>query len=722
MFLLVLLMPLCPPAAGQSTAPAVPDAEMARKVEALDLSDRSKAQQQLDAMSAEEVARYLTDPRAPQFSWAMAALRKKGHAAIPHLVKLMGRNDVGYSPMLALLNIGDKSLPILIELLKGDNQTARRNAAWALNKRNKPCKDAIAPLIEVLKGKDEVAAGYAIAPLIPNGKDAADAVPHLIPLAFKRSRTSAAPYMAVEAIGLDPKLIPSVIEHVAVSKGDPKSDRLRQYVGARLLAAAGKDGAAALAKALGHKSQTVRLAAAQAIHKLGKQVKTDAVEKALNAAIADDATRVDAAAALVAIGASAKAAVPGLIKDLESGRVMHMASLDTRYECRAADVLSSIPEAVPALIEGLGSDKRMVRLGCAWAMVGLPPAGLPPVIEMLKGDDQGARKTALWVMMHRNKPCKDAIAPLIEILKRKNERAALYAAAALAPNGKDAADAVPHLIPLAFKIRARARAFCMAVEAIGLDPKLIPSVIEHVAVKEGEPKSEALRLYVGARLLAAAGKDGAAALAKALGHKSQTVRLAAAQAIHKLGKQVKTDAVEKALNAAIADDATRVDAAAALVAIGASAKAAVPGLIKDLESARVSMQAGTDFYYECRAADVLSSIPEAVPALIEGLGSDKEMVRVGCVWAMATRKATARTVPGLIRDRVVPKIKDLLARSTSQREQALVIEKLYRLDSNWVRQAARGDKARIRFPPWHWRDVTRAVVAAAKAETKKAAE
>jgi len=214
---------------------------------------------------------------------------------------------------------------------------------------------------------------------------------------------------------------------------------------------------------------------------------------------------------------------------------------------------------------------------------------------------------------------------------------------------------------------------CMAVEAIGLDPKWIPSVIEHVAVKESKPDSEALRLYVGARLLAAAGKDGAAALAKALGHKSRTVRLAAAQAIQKIGKQAKTAAVVKALNAALANDATRIDAAAALVAIGASAKAAVPGLIKDLESGQINMLRSLDYRYACRAADVLALIPEAVPALIEGLGSDKEIVRIGCIWAMVT--ATKVT--------------------------------------------ASGDKVRIPFHPIY---LTRAVLAAAKAMTKKPAD
>ena len=116
------------------------------------------------------------------------------------------------------------------------------------------------------------------------------------------------------------------------------------------------------------KSLAVRLAVAKAIQKIGPEVRTEAVEKALNAALADDDLRIDAAVALVAIGASAKAAVPGLMKDLESGEIVPMRSMISRYRCGAAVVLATIPEAGPALLEGLSSDKEIVRLGCLFVL------------------------------------------------------------------------------------------------------------------------------------------------------------------------------------------------------------------------------------------------------------------------------------------------------------------------------------------------------------------
>ena len=107
----------------------------------LDMSSPGNPQtlRRLDEMSADEVVRYLTDPKDPQFSWAIAALGRKGEAAIPQWCKLMGRDDLGagfgMTAPQALLGLGDKGLPPLIELLKGQSLIARRTAAWALMKR-----------------------------------------------------------------------------------------------------------------------------------------------------------------------------------------------------------------------------------------------------------------------------------------------------------------------------------------------------------------------------------------------------------------------------------------------------------------------------------------------------------------------------------------------------------------------------------------------------------
>ena len=249
----------------------------------------------------------------------------------------------------AMLKEGDAALPAILKLLQGKSPTGRANAAWVLMMRPQPFPEAIAPLIEILKGEDDSGKGYASAALSYNAAKAADAVPHLIPL-VARLRHTAGPIMALEAIGIDAKYVPEIVREI-VKLGPVYSNSSRMFY------AIGLKGLPEIAGALTHESPGVRTAAAEALGKLGKPAKTPAVEAALNAALKRDDTRVFAARALVEMGASAKAAIPGLIDDLEKGRVVLLRSTDLRYEFAAADVLRRIPEAVPALLAGLDDDR-----------------------------------------------------------------------------------------------------------------------------------------------------------------------------------------------------------------------------------------------------------------------------------------------------------------------------------------------------------------------------
>jgi HEAT repeat protein len=338
---------------------------------ALDMSDLGKVRRQFDEMSADQAGQYLIDPKSQEFGLALRSMRKKGHAAIPHMVKLMARGDLGVhwrAPQLTILALGDTALPVLIKLIDSENPHTRMKAVWALEERQEPCKAAIEPLLRVLRSGEQDLAERAARALACNGKGAAAAVGHMIPLAFKVPWQSHGVCRSVDAIGLSPDWIPSVIQHVAIAESNPKNTDFRVFVGARLLAAAGKDGTAGITDALAHSSPAVRRAAAQAVGELKTQARTEAMEKALNAALGDDTVRVDAAAALIAIGASAKRAVAGLIRNLESGEVSILRTTQLRYTCPAADVLARIPEALPKLIDGLNSDKEIVRIGCIRAM------------------------------------------------------------------------------------------------------------------------------------------------------------------------------------------------------------------------------------------------------------------------------------------------------------------------------------------------------------------
>lgn len=400
--LLAVSVPLCLPATQPASAPA-----SRRAIEPLP-SDYVKAARMLEAMGADEVARHMEDPKGRHFYSALQALRNKGQAGIPHLVRLLEREDIDHSQWRvrkALVELGEKSLPHVVRLLESENPHGRCSAALVLSEMKRPYRPAIRPLIEMVKSKDREAAGHAAVGLAVNGKDASEAVPHLIPWAFKYHPYSYA--NAIEAIGLDASLIPDVVQRLGAPNDGQLGQRVRLWVGSTLLGATDRNGAPALAGALGHRKQLVRVAAARGIAKLGKEARTHAVEKALRASIADDAVRVDAAAALVAIGASAREAVPGLIRDLESGKVEMRVTTDLVYKCRAAEVLAKIPEAVPALVAGLESDKGLVRIGCVYALVIDEPSArrhLPKIKALLVRSESEREQELIVVRLHKHIP------------------------------------------------------------------------------------------------------------------------------------------------------------------------------------------------------------------------------------------------------------------------------------------------------------------------------
>lgn len=479
----------------------------------------------------------------------------------------------------------------------------------------------------------------------------------------KRPRPDGRPALSVADLALI-KRGRAAVAGLSATFSDRKRPRQARVHAARLLGEIGPDAAEAtgvLVTALGEDSSEIRQAAARA---------------------------------LGAIGPGAAAARPALVKAMKDEHAgVREYALGALIRIRSGGML------------GLWSFiKRLDN----------PDSVVPPLVRQLGDKDQAVRRMAAWLFMKRRKPCKEAIAPLIEVLKDDDQSAPGYAAAALIPNGKDAREAVGLLIPLSFNVGHTAAPY-MEIEAIGLDPRLIPAVIEHVdAGSKNKARSRATVSWIGVRVLAAAGADGAEALAEALGHENPVVRVTVARTIQKLGKSAKTDAVAKGLASLIANDKTRAEGAAGLVAIGVSAKAAVPGLIKDLESGQVFLMESLDVRYTCRAADVLATIPEAVGALLDGLNSDKRMVRIGCLKAIPTDAATVKLA--------VPRIKAfLLAESTSKRDKQWAVEALFRLDPKWVRRAVNKSKPKARLPRY-WRNMVPAVVAAARAEAKKNGE
>ena len=270
-------------------------------------------------------------------------------------------------------------------------------------------------------------------------------------------------------------------------------------------------------------------------------------------------------------------------------------------------------------------------------------------------------------------------------------------------------------MPLAFKLARTSFAPRIAVKAIGLAPEQVPSVMEQVAIDDDQPNSRNLRIEIGGELLAAADRPAPGRWPRHWATRTGPSVVPR----HRLSRnsERKSRAMRWRRPSMRRLPSTTRGATRPLPwsPSAQSAKAAVPGLIRDLEKGQVAMLITTNLRYSCRAAKVLATIPESLPALIEGLDSDKPMVRIGCVWAMPTDKTIRppRSCRGT---------KNGLARSTPGGERELIVERLSKLDPDWVRQAVARANLHEDWPTRHWHNVADAVAAMAKAEVAKEAE
>ena len=341
------------------------------------------------------------------------------------------------------------------------------------------------------------------------------------------------------------------------------------------------------------------------------------------------------------------------------------------------------------------------------------PSAVPPMIDLLKRGGR-PRLHAVRVLAMIGKPAKEAVGPLVEIFEKETDTrgAIAYALAMIGPDART--KAAPALIPLLGAPYREAHDFFYALERIGIDAKDVPAVLKHAAALEDVPRLAHRYPLV----LAWGGKGAVPALVEAVGHEKPHVRDIAIRSLGKIGPDAKTDAAVKALVAASKDAGTRVAAAEALVAIGASARVAVPGLIRDLETTgRVDLLRSTELRYTCPAAVVLGRIPEAVPALVEGLDSDKEMVRIGCLVALSAHGKKAEVA--------LPSIKKILATSGAAKARSpddfkawdFAIAAVLKLDPDWVRKAVEaGPEPKASLPPSHLRQLIPALALAASRE------
>jgi HEAT repeat protein len=310
----------------------------------------------------------VADPEGAVRHNATYALSELGPEAIPHLIKVLPDEKLGWSVAAkGIARHGEKAVPALLPCLASKDATTVRNAAQAVAQMGPRGKDAVPALVALLRTDDPDRWHAGAAALGRIGPAAKPAVPLLIRLLEEPGHFSAAAG-ALTGIGLEANEVAPVLAALGRARLDEEKRRTAPYYLPEALATAGAEGVPELVKALRAPQTEVRLAAVLALEKLGPRAAK--AEDALNAALADASIRHEAVEALLAIGASAKQALPFLMTALETdGETTLARTTEMIHRSRAATSLGRMgADALPAVLEGLQDTNRKVRLGCLIAV------------------------------------------------------------------------------------------------------------------------------------------------------------------------------------------------------------------------------------------------------------------------------------------------------------------------------------------------------------------
>jgi HEAT repeat protein len=402
------------------------------------------------------------------------------------------------------------------------------------------------------------------------------------------------------------------------------------------------------ARDLESSDRDVRREAAYQLSRLGPEARV--ALKQLIEALEDDQQQVwfGAVTALANLGREAEPALPALMKALDraqSGRGRQASQ--TLY--RTAFALGSIgPAAVPALKEGLSSDKPLVRAGSAIALGFIAPAGdstLPALIENLGHSRVEVREAAAETLGIYGAP---AVEPLIRAFEKTDGSQARHAIAdALWRIGPAAAQALPML---------------RSEIANGTDATLVEACIRAYArieadagrrvnylVEQWRKGPDARRAAAEGALLLARPATLIPAIVPDLRSSDMTARTRAAELLEQLGSEATTAAPILIELLRSTDPGARAEPAL-VRALGAMGREALKLVILELERfPLVELQTDHWTFKVLRHARA-----GAVPDLMDALGHDSAAVRAGALEGLIALAdeagAAAKLLPPLLDD------------------------------------------------------------------------
>jgi HEAT repeat protein len=546
-------------------------------------------------------------------AWALQKAKPDPKVAMPALVANLHAGPDRRSPVVvyALAALGEPAVPVLIELLRNDDKTISRMAAYSLSHVGAGARPVLPALIEALRLPERENREHIASALAGCGPEAVE--PLIRALRDRDPKVRGGAARALEMLGdraraAAPALVAALGDKEPPE--DPKDSREptfdfwqreaepRPSVYQAALRAIGPGAVPALVERLEAPEREARVVALRALGFLGDHAKP-AVPR-LNALLDDPNLRGEAAAALGGIGT--RDAIPALIAKLKDD--------DPGFRARAAETLGRI-----------GWERQAAQYSSRTFARG----AIMPLVAALKDPDPGVRAAA---------------------------------AGALRDIGSEAAAAVPDLVAVLNDAVAEVRlAALRAFGRVGIIPAESQGVV--LALLK-DPDRRVRRAAAGAiDEDALKTKAVVAGLLAALEDPDTDVRAAAAQRLHQAHVEwfsnsggtfhdspglVQNQAGPAALRAALGDHDPRVRAAVAwlLPVFKAEAAASVPLLIAHLKDPDVNVRRA--------AGEALSrfgpAAKDATPALLEALADrDENFNNDGYVSAKAAKALEAMGEP-----------------------------------------------------------------------------
>ncbi|MDF1664380.1 MAG: HEAT repeat domain-containing protein [Planctomycetota bacterium] len=373
---------------------------------------------------------------------SLGARGTKAEKAIPELVILIKKGELVQDSAMALAQIGQKSLPELVQLLNVKSPYAREMVVCALGEMgplvNKAFPDLIKALVRAVKEDKESLwkrIGKTIVKMGPG------AIPKLINV--MKDKKSPARYMAAAVIG---DMGVGVLEPLTkLIKGDDKDLRFLAAVGLKGLGPLAAKLTPDLIEMIGEKDENSRIAAIQALEKIGPKAEA-AVPTLIKIAKNPSAElRHVAISALGGIGSPAEKVIPvltDLLDDKDEDFLYGVIFVLGKFGPRAAN-------AVPKLLQLLKNEDLDCDEIIADTLAKIGPkarAAVPMILKEMNDEDSIFSEAGIRTLGKIGAGVKGVVPALLKELKGPDEYRRWEAAEALGNIGPKAKVAVPALI------------------------------------------------------------------------------------------------------------------------------------------------------------------------------------------------------------------------------------------------------------------------------------